>query len=371
MSSIKEEILERELNNADYINDKLVILINGISKSGKDTLIKNFTDNNKEYKTINFSTIQPIVNLFLTNSIHNDVKTNEWRNLLHKTKMLLDEYNGYSILYTVSIFNQFISNDNKILFIQVGEQENIDLFKKYFNKICRTVSLFIVDGTKTVDENVSACSDPRFDNKNVKLNSYDYIFENKTKFGEKRDFSDFDNFIKKLYGESPINVYIFYTINQPNHEDINYFRITDTNNCQRTAYIYYMASTTTMEKYICDQYLKTEKMGNEIYSFISQMLSQHIYHIIKLNIINIINNFIKKKNVINTTDIVFIVPQYLMDYIKFSPKMSKLVNDGVVLNSFILDYHDRTIMRHNESLELFDINKEEDYIVKYIHNNLL
>jgi len=119
----------------------MVIIINGVARSGKDTVISMCQEYLKKYNVYSLSSIDPIkkiVNEFLKKD--NIQKTDAYRKLLSDIKNSLTEYNNFSyhwIVDQVTTLNKKNSKYN-IFFIQCREPSEIQKFKNTFSN-CKTL----------------------------------------------------------------------------------------------------------------------------------------------------------------------------------------------------------------------------------------
>lgn len=119
---------------------KLVIVINGIGGSGKDTLIHLVANH---HKTMNVSSIDPIKDAAKICGVEpQEFKLRRGRKLLSDLKMLFTEYNDYPTQYLLNKFIQFQQGNNEIMFVQIREPDEIAKFKKKVERLTRESSAF-------------------------------------------------------------------------------------------------------------------------------------------------------------------------------------------------------------------------------------
>lgn len=345
--NIKEKILKEALSDIKkYYSDKLVILINGTGEAGKDTLIKHLQDKQLDLKVVNYSTISPVKELLL-NNIWDGNKDTKGRILLHDVKTALDNYNGFTIQYILDIFLRFINSGAKILFIHVAEQENIDLIKKYFLNICRTVTLFILDASKSICDNTT--KDPRFD-KPINLKCYDYVFENKSPTQCKaQDFYQFNNFIRELY--RPYNIYFVYSDREVYNDIANRMMISTKGSKMGLSQfmIYNYSSIDLMYQHIiCNEYSNSNDT-DDIYLYIKDVLKSHIFKIFKKIVINYIKKNINQNA--KSKELVIILCPELFTFLEDDDYINKLRDSGI-LKMCNIDFDENAIM-YTESGKLF------------------
>ncbi len=145
--------------------NKIVIIINGTGSVGKDTLCKLAS---KHFKVKNISSITPIKEI-AKYSGWDGSKDSKSRKFLSDLKQLIIDYNDLPFKYIKWEYNNFIADDNEILFIHIREANEIDKVKNHIgHDKCNT--LLIVGKYNKLWGNTS---DDCVDNYN-----YDYIFEN-------------------------------------------------------------------------------------------------------------------------------------------------------------------------------------------------
>lgn len=155
-----------------------IIMVNGVARSGKDTLIQELSralSFNNEYICLTYSTIDEVKRLAKTLG-WNGEKTEKSRKFLCDLKKLWTDFNNgpnNDVLKKVVSKNTYedILGKEYIIFIQCREPAGIDFFKESFKKRnidCRTILV--------LRENVEIPDNPA-DN-NVFDYSYDYYINN-------------------------------------------------------------------------------------------------------------------------------------------------------------------------------------------------
>lgn len=123
----------------------IVVIINGSNNSGKDNFVDFFIKHYK-YKSINMSTIDRVKHISKKYFGWDGKKNEKSRKFLAEIKKLWADYNNGPFLYMVqNIENHYnlLSKKNKenfVFFIHCREPEEIDKFKKQYDK-CITVLL--------------------------------------------------------------------------------------------------------------------------------------------------------------------------------------------------------------------------------------
>jgi hypothetical protein len=116
---------------------KLIIVINGRSGVGKDTLI-NFTAG--KYSVKNVSSVDPIRRIAYTAG-WDGVKDAKWRKMMIDVKKALIEYNDFPTKYLVKECGEFLHDSLKpqrrILFVHIREPEEIIKFRNAVAELSR------------------------------------------------------------------------------------------------------------------------------------------------------------------------------------------------------------------------------------------
>lgn len=174
---------------------KCVIIINGIGKSGKDTLVKFVS---KHYNVMNESSIDPIK--YIASYIGwNGNKSEKSRKFLSDMKKLSIEFNDYPTNYLFEKYKKFLNSNKEIMFVHIREPIEIDKFKKKISSHC--ITLLIMN--KNSPEYLNNDSDDNVSNYN-----YDFIYNNDYPLAETENvFMKFFNSILKkkrgcIYNES-------------------------------------------------------------------------------------------------------------------------------------------------------------------------
>lgn len=149
----------------------MMIVINGLSNSGKDTFCEFCGDYiyTKSFSTVDI--VRKASSLFGLSDTKNNV---EHRNFMGELKQLVNKYNDHSFEYIKKQYNSFKEHTNYLLedneffiFVHSREIEEIERFKKEFGAISILVK------NPSIPENPNNIPD-----KNVMSYNYDYIIEN-------------------------------------------------------------------------------------------------------------------------------------------------------------------------------------------------
>ena len=103
---------------------KTVIVINGAGGVGKDTMCELAA---KHFKVRNISTITPIKELAALAG-WDGRKDDKSRRFLSDLKQLCVNYNDFPTNWAKGIFDEFMQNDEQILFVHIREPEEIEKF---------------------------------------------------------------------------------------------------------------------------------------------------------------------------------------------------------------------------------------------------
>lgn len=170
---------------------KLVIIINGTGGVGKDTICNIVS---KYYSVKNVSSIDPIKKIAKLGG-WNGIKDDKSRKLLADLKKMFTVYNDLPLRYLCKQYNDFLKDNNDILFVHIREPLEIDRFKSSVTtSICTTL---LITGKKSIVHG----NEP---DDNVENYHYDYIYPNIKSLDElETDFIEFFNntFIKKVFDE--------------------------------------------------------------------------------------------------------------------------------------------------------------------------
>lgn len=169
--------------------NKLVVVINGKGGAGKDTLCR-FVSNH--YKVLNVSSIDPIKELarFIG---WDGTKDNSARKLLSDLKKIATDYNDFPTRYLLEKYEQFLSNDDEIMFVHIREKEQIAHFVASVNQQAVTLLIRRSD-LGGVYGNVS--------DDNVEDYAYDYIYQNDLPLAQAED--DFMRFFDTIYQKDAV-----------------------------------------------------------------------------------------------------------------------------------------------------------------------
>lgn len=147
--------------------EKVIFIINGKGRSGKDTVCK-MAESFCKAKSI--SSITPILDVAIAGG-WNGQKTDKARKLLSQLKELFTEFNDLSFKYCKEQISRFLESNAEVLFIHVREPEEIERLK---NSIIGTPCYTLLVRRKGVSEKqFNNSSDDR-----VEEYKYDEIIEN-------------------------------------------------------------------------------------------------------------------------------------------------------------------------------------------------
>lgn len=160
--------------------NKIVIIINGSGGVGKDTLCDIV---GKHYSTMNVSSVDPIKEIASKNG-WNGEKDSKSRKFLADLKKLFVDYNDLPQKYLFEKYNEFLANDNEILFVHIREPEEIHKFKENIKSPCITL---LIRGRETIQSSWNNTSDD-----DVEKYNYNFYYENsKTLENMESDFLEF------------------------------------------------------------------------------------------------------------------------------------------------------------------------------------
>lgn len=165
---------------------KIVIIINGRGGVGKDTLCSIVR---KYYKIKNVSAITPIKKIaeFCGWKGEKDEKSREF---LSRLKRICIEYNDLPNRYLFEEYNDFLLDENLIMFVHIREKDQIDSFLKMID--CHKITL-LVRRRGFNHQNYGNYSDDA-----VEEYKYNYIYNNdKLRDEIEEDFIRFFNEILK------------------------------------------------------------------------------------------------------------------------------------------------------------------------------
>ncbi len=118
---------------------KMVIVINGKARSGKDTICGIAS---KYYKTVNVSSIKPITDI--ARQIGWDGKKDaKSRKFLSDLKQLIVEFNDLPNMYLQKELHSFLVSEKDIMFVHIREKEQILSFVNYAKEYCPCVTLLV------------------------------------------------------------------------------------------------------------------------------------------------------------------------------------------------------------------------------------
>ena len=162
--------------------EKRVVIINGNGGVGKDTFVNAVSKFKKVKKTSTVDLIKQAATILGYDENRKDEKD---RKFLSDLKNLTTEYNNGPIRYIEQSYNEFLNDDNEILFLFIREIDELDMMKKRLNAI---TLLITNSSTHFITSNEA--------DKNVLNYDYDYTIENS-------DIESLDNkaidFINKIF----------------------------------------------------------------------------------------------------------------------------------------------------------------------------
>lgn len=147
--------------------EKTTIIINGAGGCGKDTLIQILSN---YYNVKNISSITPVKEI-AKHCGWNGEKTDNARKFLSDLKKVLTEYNEFPMQYLIKEQNDFLNDNNKLLFVHIREPKEIDKFKNQSKT--KTYTLLITPREDLQNKVYGNTSDDDVANYN-----YDFIFKN-------------------------------------------------------------------------------------------------------------------------------------------------------------------------------------------------
>ena len=147
--------------------EKITVVINGVGGCGKDTLVE-FLATQRKVK--NISSITPVKEIAKLCG-WNGEKTDVSRKFLSDLKALLTAYNEFPLNYLLKEQEDFISDQNEILFVHIREPEEIEKFKRVSKT--RTFALLVTPREELQNKVYGNKSDDDVANYN-----YDFVFKN-------------------------------------------------------------------------------------------------------------------------------------------------------------------------------------------------
>jgi hypothetical protein len=171
--------------------NKIVIVINGKARVGKDTLCDFII---KNYYAEKISSITPILEIARNNG-WNGVKDEKSRKFLSDLKRTFVNFNNLPNNYLVEEFNRFLISGNDILFVHIRESDQIEEFLLAIGS-CDSCTLLINSKINEKPVFWGNDSDDYVDNYR-----YSYIYNNVMPLEEaEKDFLDFFNKMLKDKG---------------------------------------------------------------------------------------------------------------------------------------------------------------------------
>lgn len=150
-------------------NNKLIIIINGAGGSGKDTICDIV---GHYYKTKNVSSVDPIKSICFWGGYSSSDKSPKGRKLISDVKKAFVEYNDLPTQYLLENYEDFIMDENEILFLHIREPSEIEKFKQQLNSPIKCFTL-LVQSKRTDNIFYNNTSDD-----DVQNYSYDFTYHN-------------------------------------------------------------------------------------------------------------------------------------------------------------------------------------------------
>ena len=177
------------------IMDKIIIVINGKARVGKDTLCDFVI---KNYYADKISSITPIINIARDNG-WDGVKDKKSRRFLSELKRVFIDYNDLPNKYLLEECSDFFESNNDILFVQIREKDQINEFINCIRDKCVCCTLVINNNEEPGNVLIGNDSDDL---------AYDYpydfrYFNQKKTINEAED--DFMSFFRKLLVNKGVN----------------------------------------------------------------------------------------------------------------------------------------------------------------------
>lgn len=147
--------------------EKITIIINGVGGCGKDTLVE-LLGNYRNVK--NISSITPVKEI-ASYCGWNGEKTDKARKFLSDLKALLTNYNEFPLNYLLEEQEEFLTDENELLFVHIREPKEIDKFKNVSKT--KTYTLLVTPRDELKDKVYGNKSDDDVANYN-----YDFVFKN-------------------------------------------------------------------------------------------------------------------------------------------------------------------------------------------------
>ena len=156
---------------------KLVFIVNGMARCGKDTFAQFVGD---LVPTKKISSIDKVKNIARQCGWDGVSKTEKDRKFLSDLKVLTSEYSDMPMRYICDLYNEFIrDSEHVVLLIDIREPENIKVAKQLFNA---TTILIRNKNVKQINSNMADA--------NVENYDYNYILENNGSLDEFRDITN-------------------------------------------------------------------------------------------------------------------------------------------------------------------------------------
>lgn len=162
--------------------EKKIVVINGNGGVGKDTFVNHVSKYKKVKKASTVDLIKKAATVLGYDESRKDEKD---RKFLADLKVLNTNYNNGPINYIIENYNEFLNDDNEILFLFIREIDEVEYIK---NKLNAITLLITNNNTKFITSNEA--------DKNVLNYNYDYVIENSSI--EEMD-SKVKEFLEKIY----------------------------------------------------------------------------------------------------------------------------------------------------------------------------
>ena len=163
---------------------KVAIVINGAGGVGTDTICDLAA---RHFKVRNISSVDPIKEI-ATFCGWTGVKDDRARKFLHDLKTVPAEYNDFPTKWALNVFNQFMTNDEEILFVHIREPWEIKKFVNATEGVAKT--LLVRGGNRSRAGAYGNAADDMVENY-----EYDYYFVND------RPLDETENNVKALFTE--------------------------------------------------------------------------------------------------------------------------------------------------------------------------
>lgn len=188
------EIIENLRNEVKDGADKLIIIINGDAGSGKTYLVNSITITG--IPVLELNTVDIYKSLMVDYFNWDGQKDLKTRSALHELKKLHIEYNEGPLRKIIKTYNEFVESDFKVLFLHIGEAEEIEKVKYVMKGHCDVKTILIESPNS---ENIE---DPRYGENRLATPYYDIVYINRHNIHSKQNFG---NLIKRLYNDTVLS----------------------------------------------------------------------------------------------------------------------------------------------------------------------